>query len=221
MKVNVKWGKETFSDIEVDLDQSPLMFKTQLFTLSGVPPERQKIMVKGGLLKDDDWGKQQPKEGQTLMMMGSADPIAVEPPKNVPTFMEDLPEAKQLALTSNHFGSGLANLGNTCYMNATVQCLFSVEALRAAVARHAGPGTDPAGRLVDATKELFADMAKGGEPFPPYQFLMMLRQRYPQFAQTGREGAPMQQDAEECFTQLMYTLHEKVKVGAGASAAAL
>jgi ubiquitin carboxyl-terminal hydrolase 14 len=212
MKVNVKWGKETFADIEVDLGQPPLMFKTQLFTLSSVPPERQKIMIKGGLLKDDDWGKQQPKEGQTLMMMGSADPIAVEPPQNVPTFVEDLPEGRQAALTNRHFGSGLSNLGNTCYMNATVQCLFSVEGLRSAVANYAGPSADPTARLVEGTKELFADMAKGGEAFPPYKFLMLLRQRYPQFAQTGNQGMPMQQDAEECFTQLMYSLREKVKV---------
>lgn len=51
VKVHVKWQKETFKDVEVDESQPPLLFKTQLFTLSGVPPERQKIMVKGGLLK--------------------------------------------------------------------------------------------------------------------------------------------------------------------------
>ena len=45
-KVACKWGKEVFGDIEVDTMQPPLMFKSALFSLSGVPPERQKIMIK-------------------------------------------------------------------------------------------------------------------------------------------------------------------------------
>jgi ubiquitin carboxyl-terminal hydrolase 14 len=47
----VKWKKEVFANIEIDMSQPPIVFKTQLYTLTGVPPERQKIMVKGGLLK--------------------------------------------------------------------------------------------------------------------------------------------------------------------------
>jgi hypothetical protein len=46
VKVSCKWGKEVFSDIEVDTAQPPLVFKSQLFTLSGVPPDRQKVMIK-------------------------------------------------------------------------------------------------------------------------------------------------------------------------------
>jgi ubiquitin carboxyl-terminal hydrolase 14 len=98
MKVNVKWSKEVFSDIEVDTTQPPLVFKSQLFTLSGVPPERQKVLIKGGQLKDDEWGKQQPKEGMTIMMMGSADEIKVEAPTNAPKFVEDLPGVLLLLL---------------------------------------------------------------------------------------------------------------------------
>ena len=38
--------------MEIDTEQPPAVFKMQLFSLTGVPPERQKIMgVKGGLLK--------------------------------------------------------------------------------------------------------------------------------------------------------------------------
>lgn len=48
--VSVKWQKEVFS-VEIDTTQPPYVFKCQLFDLTGVPPERQKIMVKGGLLK--------------------------------------------------------------------------------------------------------------------------------------------------------------------------
>lgn len=49
--VSVKWQKELFPAVEIDTSQPPLVFKCQLYDLTGVPPERQKIMVKGGLLK--------------------------------------------------------------------------------------------------------------------------------------------------------------------------
>lgn len=49
--VSVKWQKEVFPGIEIDTSQPPIVFKSQLYTLTGVPPERQKIMVKGGILK--------------------------------------------------------------------------------------------------------------------------------------------------------------------------
>jgi len=49
--VSVKWQKEIFKEVEIDTTQSPYVFKCQLYDLTGVPPERQKIMVKGGLLK--------------------------------------------------------------------------------------------------------------------------------------------------------------------------
>ena len=49
--VSVKWQKELLKDVEIDTTQPPYVFKCQLYDLTGVPPERQKIMVKGGLLK--------------------------------------------------------------------------------------------------------------------------------------------------------------------------
>ena len=45
----------------------------------------------------------------------------------------------------------------------------------------------------------------------PFGFLMQLREKYPQFAQQ-RNGFYMQQDAEECWTQLLYSLRERLKV---------
>jgi hypothetical protein len=95
VKVDVKWQKEVYN-VEVDLEQPPAVFKTQLFSLTGVPIERQKIMgVKGGLLKDDaDWGALGIKPGQKLTMMGTADKVP-EAPKQEHAFMEDLPEEEQ------------------------------------------------------------------------------------------------------------------------------
>jgi ubiquitin carboxyl-terminal hydrolase 14 len=114
VKVSVKWGKETYQDVEADLSELPLVFKSQLFALTGVPPGRQKLMLKGALLKDDEWGKAAPKAGATFMLMGSAEAHAgVEAPKDAPKFVEDLPESQQATLATRKWGSGLQNLGNT------------------------------------------------------------------------------------------------------------
>uniref|UniRef100_A0A7S0WQE3 Ubiquitin carboxyl-terminal hydrolase n=1 Tax=Chlamydomonas leiostraca TaxID=1034604 RepID=A0A7S0WQE3_9CHLO len=218
VKVTVKWGKEVFPDVEVDLNENPLVFKSQLFALTAVPPDRMKVMIKGALLKDDDWGKAAPKDGATIMVMGSADAKPVEPPKDLPKFVEDLPESQQNTLATRAYGSGLQNLGNTCYMNSVVQCMYAVEPLRDALAGFNPAAPDPTSKLCKAARDLVKDLSNGGEPFPPYEFLMVLREKFPQFAQTGQGGVPSQQDAEECWTNLMYALHEKVKAEEGRSA---
>ena len=51
VSVNVKWGKEKFSDVECNTDDPPMVFKAQLFALSGVQPDRQKVMLKGSVVK--------------------------------------------------------------------------------------------------------------------------------------------------------------------------
>ena len=58
-------------------------------------------------------------------------------------------------------------------------------------------------------------MGRGGIPFPPLGFLYSLREQFPQFAQQGQGGGYMQQDAEECWTNLLYVLREKLKGSGG------
>lgn len=52
IKIIIKWKNEKY-EIEVNHETTGLLLKTQIFSLTGVKPERQKIMVKGGMLKDD------------------------------------------------------------------------------------------------------------------------------------------------------------------------
>ncbi|KAL0415135.1 UNVERIFIED_CONTAM: Ubiquitin carboxyl-terminal hydrolase 6 [Sesamum latifolium] len=201
LTVSVKWQKELFSNVEIDTTQSPYVFKCQLYDLTGVPPERQKIMVKGGLLKDDaDWSKVGVKEGQKLMMMGTADEI-VKAPEKGPLFAEDMPEEEQVVAVGH--SAGLINLGNTCYMNSTVQCLHSVPELKSALIKYPPPVRSSAvdqssHSLTVATRELFSDLDKNVKPVAPMRFLTALRSKYPQFAQL-HNGIYMQQDAEECW----------------------
>ncbi|XP_010262220.1 PREDICTED: ubiquitin carboxyl-terminal hydrolase 6 [Nelumbo nucifera] len=213
LKVSVKWQKELFPAVEIDTSQPPFVFKCQLYDLTGVPPERQKIMVKGGLLKDDaDWSTLGVKNGQKLMMMGTADEI-VKAPEKGPVFVEDLPEEEQVVAVGHT--AGLFNLGNTCYMNSTLQCLHSVPELKSALLKypHSGRSNDldqSSHLLTMATRDLFGELDRNVKPVAPMQFWMVLRKKYPQFGQL-HNGAFMQQDAEECWTQLMYTLSQSLR----------
>lgn len=110
--VNVKWNKEIFKDIEVDSSLPPAVLKAQLFSLTSVPTERQKIMGKGQTISDDSWGKITLTNGLTLLMMGSAEPVPEVSTEKV-KFLEDMTDA-QLARHLQHPG-GLKNLGKSLF----------------------------------------------------------------------------------------------------------
>lgn len=69
--VKVKWGKEVYPDIEANTDELPILFKAQLFALTGVQPERQKVMLKGVTLKDNDWSNFKLKDVRQFKCFGS------------------------------------------------------------------------------------------------------------------------------------------------------
>ncbi|KII90142.1 hypothetical protein PLICRDRAFT_159510 [Plicaturopsis crispa FD-325 SS-3] len=194
-------------DVQLDTDLPPAAFKDAVYQVTGVPPDRMKVMVKGGVLKDDsDWKKIAPKEGQTFMVIGAAGELPKAPTKPI-VFLEDMDDTELAAALAKPVG--LKNLGNTCYMNATVQSLRAIPELQEALA-----ASTPTSPLARSLRDLYSNMSKTTESVVPISFLQVLRQVVPQFAEMDRSKGGMgmagyaQQDAEECWGQMTNALKE-------------
>ncbi|CAI2738824.1 unnamed protein product, partial [Dicrocoelium dendriticum] len=129
-KLNVKWQKERFKDVECDTDEHPEKFKAVLFSLTGVPPERQKVMMPGKILGDSNFDGIKLKDGATIMLMGTANEPLMERIEPAELNADNLQHTEKQELK---LPFGLVNLGNTCYANAAVQLLYAVPELRAIV----------------------------------------------------------------------------------------
>jgi len=210
-KIKVKWGKEIFQDVEVDTDEEPMVFKAQLMALTGVQPERQKVMLKGAIIADDSWEKTKLRDGAMVLMMGTKDEDMPAQPQEKTKFIEDMDDAE--ISKAMEMPAGLQNLGNTCYMNATVQCLKSIPELRENLAKFTGTvslggGTDNES-ITAALRDLYSTMDKGNT-VPPIILLQVLHNAFPRFAERGEGGGYQQQDANECWIEILRMLQAKV-----------
>lgn len=173
-----------------------------------------------------------------ILLLGTKDEIATEPIEQ-PRFVEDMNEselASAVCITtylplklsqnkivfcpffSNFFQlklpSGLTNLGNTCYMNATIQCLKVVPELREALKEYKedfSMSSLASPQSITAAMRTVFDQMESGNTVTPVLLLQTLHVAFPQFAQTGEKGAYRQQDANECWSEMLKMLQQKLK----------
>lgn len=218
VKVNVKWsnGRITLESVELNKDESPLLFKTKLLSLTGVPIDRQRLMFKGTVIKDESWPPNiQPENGSMFMLMGSSEKIP-EAPTEKPKFVEDMTE-NELAVAMD-VPAGLNNLGNTCYMSATIQCLKTIPELRETLRNFQGKvsllatlsGEHCSSSVTAALKCLYSDM-DASSVSEPMLMLRTLHVAIPRFSQRADGNVFQQQDANECWTELTRILQQNLK----------
>lgn len=111
--------------------------KEAIYQITGVPSDRMKLMLKTGLVKESTDLRKSLSNNPLVTVIGSAGPLP-QAPTEAPKFLEDMTD-KELAIAAGGGAGGLhpglVNLGNTCYMNASLQAMKTIPELRTALDR--------------------------------------------------------------------------------------
>ncbi|KAK6461956.1 hypothetical protein DFJ63DRAFT_330959 [Scheffersomyces coipomensis] len=200
-------------DIELDPNDTGKVLKERIYELTRIPAIRQKILIKGGKLGDDEVVSTLGlNTKQPIMVLGTPDKDLPSKPVEKQVFIEDL-NKNQLATVSSD-PSGLVNLGNTCYLNSSLQSIFQIEDIASRLKTFTVSGSsssNPSQALLSALRLLFQQMSSKHEKVTPSLFLSLFRNVYPQFAEQDNRGFYKQQDAEEAFSQILTTLTNELK----------
>jgi ubiquitin carboxyl-terminal hydrolase 14 len=220
VSIQIKWGKETLSLDNYTPASGVKGLKTELEVLTGVPADRMKVMSKSkglwkGLLKDDtdllalDWKGASSKGPVQILLMGSAADLVG--PKEKVVFLEDLPPEEVAKVAEP---AGLVNLGNTCYLNSVVQCLRAIPQFRNSLLQYSPtrPNEIPSATTASvggsalflaSLREAYRSLDRQASAYQPVALVQTTKMAFPQFAQRGPQGQPMQQDAEEFYSGLL------------------
>ena len=216
--IKIRWNKDYLT-----IDKSTLNtigdLKSEVQKHSQVPSDEQMLIYKGRVLKDEDKLSTLPLT-PTITMLGSLPRGAEKQLKPDVTFEEDLTAEQRTALLrakGEEIVFGLKNLGNTCYLNSTIQCLGRVTELRKALKDYTIKNpfnfneSNPAKKLTSAWGTTYKMLDNATDAVTPFQLVTVIREINPMFAETER-GQCKQQDADECVSLLLNNIKDTLKV---------
>ncbi|KAI1263356.1 ubiquitin carboxyl-terminal hydrolase-like protein [Xylariaceae sp. FL1019] len=219
ISVNIKFEGSTKKAIEVDLDSTGEVLQLQVSTLLDVDRANLNIMLPNfKKYLDEPLAKLRLKPGQTIGVRrtGGEGKALVRPTTPV-KFVEDMTEA-EAARQEGAIPAGLDNLGNTCYLNSTLQTLRAIPELQENLSKYEPSSAGATGTLpqLDLTRQLrdtYKYMSDTQGAYTPHSFLTSLRTAFPQFAERSRTGGGYaQQDAEEAWSQIVTQVRQKLRI---------
>jgi len=98
-------------------------------------------------------------------------------------------------------------LGNTCYLNACIQCVKSVNELREYLKTYALNHSDT-NSVAAKLGYLMTKLDSNSDAVIPQQFVQYFRGAFPRFASRNEQGIWEQQDADEAYTEILSALRQ-------------
>lgn len=210
-KFNIKWNRD---NIPLDITGETVEeLRNVIFEKTLVEPDRQKLLFKGKVLDNSNRLADIP-DNSTITLMGTPSGNVYQQISKI-VFVEDLtPEekAKLLREKGEDIVHGLANLGNTCYLNSVVQVIGRVTEIRNALKNFSEKSqmNNFNSSLSTALGNTYKALDTASDSIIPNQLVQIIKMINPMFAETDR-GVPKQQDADECFQLILNNIREHLK----------
>jgi len=208
-RVTIKCGKKKHKNVEIKSIDTFDDIQGIIFSLTQITPDRQKIIISGKKLENDDDVKKLIKKGILIAVMGSTAKTNNNNNNNNSKsikFVEEMTDAeKQKAFAE--LPPGLFNLGNTCYLNSCIQCIKSVNELKDYLKQYSLNNLQTSSMATKLGK-LMTKLDSTSDAVMPQEFVQYFRRTFPRFASRNEHGIWEQQDADEAYTEILSALRQ-------------